>query len=224
MITTNDFQDKPINKTLNYIHWLFLTNIYFLLCNIIFILALYSFELSVSNIFIYFVALLPMGPSLTALCSCMSKILKDKYVDTTRDFFKAYKENFFSSMKIWLIVLITMFILIFDMKLCFVNNKLLFLLIPLIFLLILSISFCSYLFPLISKFQIKLLDVLKLSIYLSFKNLLTTIVNLIILIVYAYLFFYLKGITGFFLCSITCYGLMFNLKRTFVFVENKFLN
>jgi uncharacterized membrane protein YesL len=224
MTNTNDFQDKPINRTFNYIHWFFITNLYFFLCNALFLFVLYTFDVSIKNILLFFLVLIPTGPSLTALCSCMNKVLRDKYLDTTRDFFKAYKENFFSSMKFWILMLIPMFIIIFDINLCFINNKFSFLLIPLIFLLVLIFSVGSYSFPLLSKYKIKLVDLLKLSIYLSFKNIITTIINLVILLISAYLFYNSRGIISVFLCSITCYGLLFNMKKTFMFVENKFLN
>ena len=68
------------------------------------------------------------------------------------------------------VIIIPMFILIFDINLCFINNNFSFLLIPLIFLLVLVFSISSYSFPIIAKYKIRLVDLLKLSVYLSFKN------------------------------------------------------
>lgn len=48
-----DFQDKPINKTLSYIHWFFISNIYFALCNILLMLSLYLFDIKFENIAIF---------------------------------------------------------------------------------------------------------------------------------------------------------------------------
>jgi uncharacterized membrane protein YesL len=223
MSNTKDFQDRPMNRTFNYIHWFFITNLFFFLCNAPILLVLYTLNISISNILIFFVALIPTGPSLTALYSCMNKIHRDKYLDTTRDFFKGYKENFFVSMKLWLLLLIPTFIIIFDINLCLTNNNFSYLLIPLIFLFVLILSLGSYSFPLLSKYQIKLVDLLKLSIYLLFKNIMNTIINLIIIFVSAYLFFNSNGIISIFLFSAACYASLFNMKKAFMFVENKFL-
>lgn len=224
MSKTNDFDDKPINKILNYIHWFFLTSIYFTLTNILFILAIYTFDLSFDNLLIFFIALIPSGPAITALFSCMNKVIFDKYVDTTRDFFKAYKENFILSMKFWIPLLCISSLLIFDIKLCFVNGKFLVLQIPLILMMIFSIVLASYVFPIICRYKIKLIDSIKLAIYLSLKNLLNTIINLLIIIFSAYLFINSRGLLGFFLSSIACFGILLNLKASFTFIQNKFLH
>lgn len=224
MAQTTDFDDKPINKILNYIHWFFLTSIYFNLANILFILAIYTFDLRFNNLLIFFIALVPSGPAITALCSCMNKIIFDKYIDTTRDFFKGYKENFILSMKFWIPLLCISSLLIFDIKLCFVNGKFLILQIPLILMLTFSIVLASYVFPIVCRYKIKLLDSIKLAIYLSFKNLLNTIINLLIISVSTYLFINSRGLIGFFLSSIACFGILLNLKSSFRFIQNKFIN
>lgn len=224
MAQINDFDNKPINRTLNYIHWFFLTSIYFTLTNILFILAIYTFDLKFNNILIFFIALIPSGPSITALCSCMNKVLFDKYVDTTRDFLKSYKKNFIISLKFWIPLLCIAFILIFDSKLCFANGKFLVLQIPIILMLIFSIILFSYVFPIISRYEIKLIDSIKLSIYLSLKNIFNTIINLLILLISSYLFLNSRGIIGFFLSSITCFAILLNMKSSFRFIENKFLH
>lgn len=224
MTKTNDFDDKPINTILNYIHWLFLTSIYFTLTNILFILAIYTFDLSFDNLLVFFVALIPSGPAITALFSCMNKIIFNKYLDTTRDFFRSYKENFILSMWFWIPLLCISSLLIFDLKLCFVNGKFLILQIPLILILIFSIALASYVFPIICRYKIKLIDSIKLAIYLSFKNLLNTVINLLIIAFSSYLFIYSRGLIGFFLSSIACFIILLNLKSSFRFIQNKFLH
>lgn len=224
MAQTTDFDDKPINKILNYIHWFFLTSIYFTLANILFILAIYTFDLRFDNLLIFFIALVPSGPAITALCSCMNKIIFDKYIDTTRDFFKGYKENFILSMKFWIPLLCISSLLIFDIKLCFINGKFLILQIPLILMLTFAIILASYVFPIVCRYKIRLLDSIKLAIYLSFKNLLTTLINLLIIVISTYLFINSRGLLGFFLSSIACFGILFNLKSSFRFIQNKFIN
>ncbi|WP_160671822.1 DUF624 domain-containing protein [Clostridium sp. C8-1-8] len=223
MANTNDFGDSNLSKVLNYVHWFFLLNIYFFLCNILFIVSIFTMELKFEYIIIFFIALIPTGPSITALCYTMGKIIREKYVDTTRDYFRAYKENFLSSMKLWLIFLVSMFILLLDIKLCFLNRSFLFLLIPTVLIVLFIVLMFSYSFPLLSRFSMKIKDILKLSIYLSLKNLIPSVINLAILAVSTYLFLNAKGIVGLFLGSLACYGILFNMRKIFDFVENKFI-
>ena len=219
----SDFQDKPINKTLSYIHWFFISNIYFALCNILLMLSLYLFDIKFENIAIFFLALIPTGPSLCALCSFMNKLIRDKYVDTTRDFFKGYVENFKASLKFWCIFLLLSFILIFDLKLCLMNRKFIFLIIPMIFMLLFLIILCSYSIPILSKYEIKLLDNIKLSFYLALKTPIKTLLNLVIIALSAYIFLYISNIIGLFVFSISSYILMKNMASCFLFIESKYL-
>lgn len=218
-----DFEDKPINKTLSYIHWFFISSIYFFICNIIFVLSLFLFDIKLNNMVIFFIAVIPAGPSLTALFYFTNKLVYDKYVDTTRDFIKGYKKNALLSLKFWMIFLIILFVGIFDLKLCFSNGNFLFLIIPLSIILIFSICICSYALPIISKYEIKIFDVFKLSFYLSFKKPLNTFVNIIIISFFLYFIFYSPGIMSIFISSISCYLIQHNLKSSYLFIDNKYL-
>ncbi|MBE6070611.1 MAG: DUF624 domain-containing protein [Clostridium butyricum] len=223
MAKYSDFQDKPINKTLNYIHWFFISNIFFSLCNILFTLSIYLFDLKFDNILIFFLALIPTGPALSALCYFMHKLISDKYVDTTRDFFKGYTQNFKESLKLWIVFLVISFVIIFDLKLCFINGKFLLLFPPMILIMILASILISYSIPILSRYEIKLFNAIKLSFYLALKNPITTTINLFIIGLSLYIFLYSKGLLVFFVPSIGCYILMKNMNSTFLFIENKYL-
>ncbi|GFZ29746.1 hypothetical protein CSC2_02720 [Clostridium zeae] len=224
MANNNDFGDSNLSKVLNYVHWFFITNIYFFLCNILFIICAYTIEIKFDNILVFLIALIPTGPSITAVCSSMGKIVREKYLDTTKDFFRAYKDNFFPSMKLWILFLLTTFILLLDIKLCFMNKSFLFLLIPTVVILFLLILIFSYAFPLLSRFSMKTIDIIKLSVYLSLKNPFISLINIAVLIVSTLLFFQGRGIIGLFLGSLAAYGIVFNMRKIFDYVEKKFIS
>ncbi len=219
----SDFEEKRMNKVFNYIHWFFLSSIYFILCNILNILSMHLFELKIDNLLIFSASMILTGPALVALYSFMNKIIYFNYVDTTRDFFKGYTENFLDSLKIWIILLIIATILIFDLNLCFINGKFLFLIAPMILMLILDIILISYALPIISKYKIKLLDTIKLSLYLAIKNPLTTVINFFIISFSIYTIIYYKGFISLFISSISCFLIIKNMKYSFLFIENKYL-
>lgn len=219
----SDFEEKRLNKVFNYLHWFFLSSIYFFICNILNVISMYLFELNIDNIIIFFISMILTGPALVALYSFMDKIVYYNYVDTTKDFFKGYTENFLDSLKLWIILLTIAFILIFDLNLCFISGKFLFLIVPIISMLVIDIVLISYSLPIISKYKIKLLDTIKLSLYLTIKNPKTTIINLIIITLSAYITVYYKGFFAFFVWGISCFLIIKNMKYSFLFIENKYL-
>lgn len=219
----SDFEEKRLNKIFNYLHWFFISSIYFFVCNILNATSMYLFELNIDNIIIFFISMILTGPALVALYSFMDKIVYCNYVDTTRDFFKGYTRNFLDSLKLWIILLTIAFILIFDLNLCFVSGKFLFLIVPIISMLVIDIILMSYSLPIISKYKIKLLDTIKLSLYLAIKNPITTVINLIIVVVSTYITIYYKGFFSFFISGIGCFLIIKNMKYSFLFIENKYL-
>lgn len=219
----SDFEEKRVTKVFNYLHWFFLSSIYFFICNILNVISMYLFKLNIDNLLIFFISMILTGPALVALYSFMDKVIYFNYVDTTRDFFKGYTENFLDSLKLWIILLTIGFILIFDLNLCFTSGKFIFLIIPMISMLVIDIILISYSLPIISKYKIKLLDTIKLSLYLTIKNPITTIINLIIVTASAYMNVYYKGFLAFFISSISCFLIIKNMKHSFLFIENKYL-
>lgn len=219
----SDFEEKRMNKVFNYLHWFFLSSIYFILCNILNTLSIHLLELKIDNLLIFFISMILTGPALVALCSFMNKVIYFNYVDTTRDFFKGYTENFLDSLKLWMILLITATILIFDLNLCLISGKFLFLVIPMILMLIFDITLISYSLPIMSKYKIKTFDTIKLSLYLTVKNPLTTIINFFIIIFSIYMVIYYKWFITLFIASISCFLIIKNMKYSFLFIENKYL-
>ena len=64
-----EFYDKPLFSIINYITWLLLGGLYFILLNIplIFFYTLTSYNASLFSIALLFICLIPFGPALGAL-------------------------------------------------------------------------------------------------------------------------------------------------------------
>lgn len=167
-----EFGEGIIFTISNYIWWFILANIYFWILNTPLIIVVLSMAFSGDyNINLLFVlALLPLGPALTALFSVMGKVTREGDINVTKDFFKAYKINFFDSLLFWSIEVAV--ILMFWTEIKFVNgNENLYYLgfIPRL-MLFLFVTLTFYIFPILSRFYLKKKDVLRLSVLYLFKK------------------------------------------------------
>ncbi len=223
MIDYSNSNENKISKLFNYIHLFFLSSIYFSICNILLILSVYLFEIRFYNILIFLIASILSGPALVALCAFINKIISDDNLSITKEFFYCYKKNFLISLKLWIPLLITAFVIIFDLKLCLINSKFLFLIIPLFIMLTVDIILMSYSLIIISKYNINTLDTLKLSFYLLIKNPFTSIVNLVIILLSTFILINSKSIITLFIVSISSFLIIKNMKHVFFFIENKYL-
>lgn len=219
----SDSSENKISRFFKYLHFFFLSSIYFAMCNILLILSLYLFEIKFYNLFIFFIASILTGPALVALSSFINKIIYNEPFGVTKDFFTGYKNNFVLSLKLWLPLLVIAFVIIFDLKLCFINSKFLFLIMPLSIMLIIDIILASYSLVLISKYNIKIIDVIKLSFYLLIKNPFTSIMNLVIILLSIFILFNSKSIITLFIISISCFFIIRNMKGIFFFIEKTYL-
>jgi uncharacterized membrane protein YesL len=103
------------------------------------------------------------------------------------------------------------------------NGKFLFLILPMTLILILAVIFISYALSVLSKYEIKLYDLTKLSVYLSLKNPIKSILNLIIISVLFYIFLSFSNLLGMFIPSLGAYLIMRNMKYSFLFIDRKYL-
>ena len=170
MANKKEFGEGIIFTASNYIFWFLLSNFYFWLMNIPFIFVLFLMAASQSDGFtlLLIISALPMGPALTALLSIMGKLVREKDVNVTKDFFKAYKVNFFESFYFSLLEVVLLSICFVDImyaKAKFPQLQPVFMIIGLI---IIGMNF--YLFPIISRFYLKKIDTIKLTFVYFFKR------------------------------------------------------
>jgi uncharacterized membrane protein YesL len=222
-----EFGDGPIFTITNYIYWFFLGNLYFLLLNIpllfvsLMVLSTGSNPLPEGLNSIVIICCIPIGPAATALLSVMGKLIREKDINITKDFFKAYKNNFIQSLFFWALELTVISILFLDVK--FITSKnypsilSIFIFIIIVFIFLMSL----YVFPLISRFYLSTKDIIKTASYYTIRKFPITFLNFSIFLIVGFVFFKVSTFILVFISSIICYLLMFYQQKILLEVEEK---
>ena len=197
-----DFFSRPLYRVFSYIYNFFAANILFLISNLIFIMV---FAVGDPNIYTYvllFITAIPFGPSISAILYVMGKLLHEKDIEVWKDYSSAYKQNFKQSLIIWMFLLMVMGILIVDIN--FVNSIPSYRFVSMFFLglMIVLMLIALYAFPILSKFNMKTMDIIRTSIYFSIRKFPTTAVKIVIIIGTFYLLKYLKIVGLMFFTSV----------------------
>lgn len=221
-----DFYDKPLYTITNYFIGFLLSGLYLAICNILLILFFFFTFIYPDkfNIFILFIALVPLGPSLGALYSTMSKIIRENDMFFSSYFWNSYKKNFVSNLKLWLIELIPITILFIDFQYFYLNmpEKGIHIIFAVLIIILLVIGL--YAFSINSRFEIKLKDLLLLSLYYMIKKFPITILKIAVI---AFGYYILKIISIFFIIfmpSIICIVFYYYDRMIFSELEIRFLS
>ncbi|WP_234124855.1 DUF624 domain-containing protein [Clostridium hydrogenum] len=174
-----EFGEGLIFNISNYLFWFLLGNIYFWVMNIpyLFVALTMSLNGNVDVNVILILSLIPMGPALTALLGVMGKLTRDGDVNLTKDFFKAYKENLFDSLFFWTLGLLILFVIKVDMVLIANNSHLYFLNIVTKIISYICIALAFYVFPIISRFHLKKMSIVRLSFEYLIKKVYICIIS-----------------------------------------------
>jgi uncharacterized membrane protein YesL len=220
-----EFGEGPIYTITNYIFWFFLGNLYFLLLNIplLFVLLVLlsngTKPLPPGFTSIIVICSLPIAPAATALLSVMGKLIREKDIRLTQDFFKAYKANFFQSLFFGALEIVIVTILFIDIRF-FISNSYPQVLIVFVYTVIAFIfSMSLYIFPLISRFYLSAKDILKTSAYYTIRKFHITILNLSSFLVVGFIFFKVHSFVLVFISSIVCYLLMYYQQKILLEIE-----
>lgn len=173
-MTNDDLQNSKLYIFGSYL-WLFMVaSLWFFIFNIPFLIAL-AFHTSVKSGFTGIIMVLISsftGPSIIAMFYTMNKAYRDKELDnTTRNFLKGYKTNFFEGIFYWcifLIIYIGLYFYQFHFQAAAVSQKWLVYLFMLLQMLLLTIAIMN--FVIVSKFYLNIKSALRISIYQSIKN------------------------------------------------------
>lgn len=139
-------------------------------CNIMFVL----FSLPIVTI----------GASSAALYSCMQKLMTDREDDlVARDFWRAFKANFWQATAIWLLALV---VILFLAAFYFVTNQMLDVLgraylVPYFLLVFIFLCGYQYLFPIQARYRLKVKDTIKNAFLLSIAALPWTLLSIALL-------------------------------------------
>lgn len=129
------------------------------------------------------IPIITIGPAVTALYYASVKAIRHNRSYPMREFFKSFKRDFKQSAIVWLILIILGIILYVDMQ--FVNMYISNIFASaryIYFIIAMVVSFISvYIFPLISRFSLKISAFFRLAFYLAIRHFLTTAVSVILL-------------------------------------------
>jgi uncharacterized membrane protein YesL len=209
----------------NYIYWLLLTNIYFVVTNSLFIFFFMTLKPSFSNILLYFLALLPTGPAIAAMCYSMEKLVRTKEISPTRDFFYGYKKNVKDTFSVWLPILVVYFILIVDLQYLRESTSDTSQIISIVIFILTLIwtMLCLNILTINARYKFRIRDVWKLSVYYSFTKFKQTFGNFLILFIVAFVTTVTTDFLIVFTSSIIAYLMMLNMKEMLTDLELKFL-
>lgn len=197
-----------------YITNFFITNLWFLVMISPLVIYSYKFEGNISIPILLLLSIL-VGPAITTLFSIMGKLIREGEIAPTKDFFHFYKLNFLQSLLVGVILNILISIIYFDMN--YFSSKGNFY-ISYLFLafLALVIMLSLYIYPIISRYNIKIMHLFNISIKLLIKKMHISITCIaIIIIVLGLLRITRLSLIGIlFGASIICYIIMRIEKKT----------
>lgn len=218
--------DKDITKTklyhiLQYIYYFLTSNLLFLIMNLIFFVGQLYIPLSITSILLYYLILIPSGPSITALFFTMRKLVVEKDILVAKTYFRAYKENFWESMKFWILQL-TIFTVLF-VDLLFVLDKgytILAIIAALVLLVFIVMTINSFL--ILSTFEVSIKNLYIFSFLMIFHNLIKSIANLSILIGFSAIWYLTPSLATLFIFSVIVYYLVKNNQQTLLIFQEKY--
>lgn len=211
-----NFGEGIIFTITNYVWWFLMGNFYFWIMNIPFIFVyLISTKSGESNFGMFLVlSAIPIGPALTALFSVMGKLVRERDLDITKDFFKSYKINFFESLFFWILELLVIAVLYMDKVYIISKFDIPIFEVIFMFLIFMCISMTFYVFPIISRFCFKKTEVIKISIYYLVKKFYIGVIGLAEVYVIYMIINRFAPIILFFSVGMICYIIMFLFKNT----------
>lgn len=220
-----EFGEGPIYTITNYLFWFLMGNLCFGLLNIPLILILLAIISNGNNplpqgfSIIAYICFIPIGPALAALFSVMGKLVREKDVNITKDFFKAYKVNFLQSLFLFSFEIIIIVALYTDTIFVIARRLPSILLMLLYAIIILVFIMGLFMMPIQSRFYLKSKDIIKLTAYYTIRKLNITFLNSVILAGIGYIFFKVSPLIIVVIPSIFCYLIMFNEQNILVEIE-----
>lgn len=210
----------------NYVLAFFLNTIYFYICNIpllVFYLIPYGFKVTQGSKYILIPTLIFIGPALTALYGAMGRIARYGDVSFFEDYFKSYKEGFKQSILLWIIGMII--IVIFATDRYYLSKTSFAYFFVLIFGICISLTvLCAlYIFPIVSRFKLKIRDILRISVFYAVTRFKITILLVLILSLGLFIFEKSPAFTIPFFPGLFCYLSMRLLSPIFVEIEKRII-
>lgn len=204
----NDVLNNKLYIIIQYITNFFITNLWFLVMICPFLFYLYIVEENISMSISILISIV-IGPALTTLFSVSGKLVRDGEISPTRDFFRFYKLNFLQGLLVGIILNVLMGIVYFDMNYFSSKGNIYFSYIFL-FLLVMIIMLSIYIYPIISRYNIKIMHIFKISMKLLIKKIYISLscISMIIIVLALIRIARISLIGVLFGASIICYLIM----------------
>lgn len=220
--------DNRIYLITSNIIYLLISNIWFLVTISPLIIYFFTSGEGLSIPILTFLGIL-IGPALSTMFSVTGKLIEDKHSKATKDYFHFYKLNFAQGVFIAAIMNLILMIAYIDIPYFLAaGNSLLAYVFICIAVLIGAV--CLYVYPIVSRINVKTIDLFKISIKLVFKKFYITLTNISLLIIGFSIvkFTNIALIAVLFGCSGICYLILRMesniLKEVEVFFKEKYLN
>lgn len=164
----NDILNNKLYIIIQYITNFFITNLWFLVMITPLLFYLYIFEGNSSMAILLLISIV-IGPALTTLFSVNGKLIREGEISPTKDFFRFYKLNFFQGLLVGIILNSSIGILYFDMN-YFSSKGNTYLSFLFLFLLVAIIMLSLYIYPIISRYSMKIIHLFEVSMKLLVKK------------------------------------------------------
>ncbi|MDE1548929.1 YesL family protein [Jeotgalibaca caeni] len=180
-----DFEKRKMFVWSNYVYWLMVTNVQFLIAIIPTLLLFIFVTPAIENLILYVLLLLPVGPALGALIASMIQILEKKDLTPMKDFWRYYRNNWWDSFRLWGLFVGVEAILIVDIlfnnELFGIQTSFFSFFFLLLFFLVALVLIPTFLISIKFKFTFK--DLLKLGMFYTLTRIKLTIGNACILFI-----------------------------------------
>ncbi len=189
---------------------LFMGNLIFLLFNLPILYILFCIlpprSIQPSTLELY-LCLLPIGPAYTGLLYSMGKMLHDKDISVIRNYWKSYRHNFKQALSVWALLSLMMILL----SVIILNSYSAFYYLQLIAFVILFMM-CLYIFPVISRFETTIRQIMVLAFYSIFSQFKLTIFMVMMIVFSAMLLLIIPSMAILLVASILSMLIMIILK------------
>lgn len=226
-MSNKNYGESKMYTITSYIMWFCLSSVLFVLLNIPTLFLLF-FARNINDLknfgILAPILLLTIGPSFTALLYSMGKLYREKEISVIKTFFKGYKISFIQSLIVWALQVALTYFLIIDISFLSklgTNPYLISLWYGLIFLVFLT---TIHTYPIISRFSMKTIDVLKLSFLYSIKKFYITAADIAFMGLIFYLFLKYPTIVIFFGPAVFAYLIMLNENNIIKEIEERIEN
>lgn len=177
------------------------------------------YYLMVTN-FLWIVFSLPIftiGASTTAMYYIMGKLVRDDDVRILKDYWKSFKNNFKQATAIWLIMLIAGLIIYTNIRNITLLGDMGKIIYPLqLVVLIELVIIAIYIFPLLSRYEMKTKNLFKTAFFMGNRHIFTTILCIACIFILNYLFYQIPGVLILLFISLNALCIYYLVYRIFI--------